>query len=309
MRRIIFWGFIFVLFPAFVFGAELERYSGQSEDDGQEATSGAVNTSFTYVELVVKFGRWGGAYRFPNVTIPQGATINSAYLSLHVYAGDYIHSVDSIACENVDSASIISGGPGNEYDISGRWSHRTDAAILWQEDIKPSGRDSTPDLSSLVQEVVNRPNWKSGNALMFLFKCLVINNDSSAYETYSWDVADHTYGAILYVNYTPGSAVPDEDSLLLRPTDFLLNQNYPNPFNLKTNITYSSSITSKIKLTIYNLLGKRVRTLIDEYQTPGEESFHWDGTNDKGNVVSSGIYFYRIQAGEFTDTKKMVLTK
>ncbi|MCK4225083.1 MAG: hypothetical protein KAX39_07870, partial [candidate division Zixibacteria bacterium] len=210
MRRIIFWGFIFVLFSAFVFGAELERYSGQSEDDGQEATSGAVNTSFTYVELVVKFERWGGAYRFPNATIPQDATINSAYLSLHVYAGDYIHSIDSIACENVDSATIISGGPGNEYNISNRWNNRTDAAILWQEDVRPSGRDSTPDLGSLVQEIVNRPNWKSGNAIIFLFKCAVIDNDSSAYETYSWDTDPNSvYGAILHVNYTPSSTPND----------------------------------------------------------------------------------------------------
>ena len=316
MRRIIFWGFTFLLSTAFVFGAELERYSGQSEDDGQEASSGTVNTSYTYVELVVDLSRWGGAYRFPDITIPQGATINSAYISLHCFAGDWTHPVITIACEDVDSAGTLAGGSGNDYNISDRWSNRTDATVLWHEETNGSGRDSTHNLNSLVQEIINRPNWKSGNAIVFLFKCEVIEDDRSGYESYSWDKKpdpwedpDNYYGAILYVDYTPGSAVPDGDTLLLRSAEFLLDQNCPNPFNLKTNITYSLPMASKIKLTIYNPLGKRVRTLIDEYQTPGYKSFDWDGTDDKGNVVASGIYFYQLEAEGFTRTKKSLLLK
>jgi hypothetical protein len=310
MRRIIFCGFTFVLFTAFVFGAELERYSGQSEDDGQETVgSGFVNTSFNYIELRSDLGRWGGAYRFPNITIPQGATIDSAYISLRCYVEIYTSPVDSIACEDVDSASILE--TGYSYDISERWDNRTDAVVLWDEDDVrgPTGRDSTPDLSALVQEIVDRTDWKSGNAIIFLFKNTIVSGDSAYYETFSWDESDHTYAAILYVNYTPGTAVPDEESLPLNPTEFLLDQNYPNPFNLETNIIYGLPMGSKVKLTIYNLLGQRVRTLVDGYQTPGYKSLDWDATDDKGNVVASGIYFYRIQAGEFTQTRKITLLR
>jgi hypothetical protein len=105
------------------------------------------------------------------------------------------------------------------------------------------------------------------------------------------------------------AGVDDEDSSLSRPFDFLLNQNHPNPFNLKTNISYSVAMPGKIKLTIYDLLGRRVRTLSDEHQTPGNKSIDWDGTDDEGNTVASGIYFYRIQAGDFAQSKKMVLMK
>jgi hypothetical protein len=93
------------------------------------------------------------------------------------------------------------------------------------------------------------------------------------------------------------------------PIEFALRQNHPNPFNSNTNITYNISTSGPIKLTIYDMLGKRVRTLADESQTPGSKSIYWDGTDDQGNTVASGIYFYRIVAGEFTETKKLLMLK
>ncbi len=105
------------------------------------------------------------------------------------------------------------------------------------------------------------------------------------------------------------SGVDDEDTLMSGPLDFSLSQNHPNPFNSNTNIIYSVSTPGQIRLTIYDLLGKRVKTLADESQTPGNKSFDWDGTDDNGKPVASGIYFYKIEAGVFTETKKMVLLK
>ena len=320
MKRLLTLIFILILVvcSSLVYSDELRRGMAESEDDGQESTgwsAGSVNTSHGYVELMYNWfcKRWGGALRFPDVTIPQGATINSAYIQVISYSTCWLHAYDSVACENVDSALSIESG-GGTYDLSERWADRTDAFLVWNENMRPSSiyPDSTPDVKTLLQEIVDRGGWKSGNAVIFLFKNIYEEGiDSSAYEIYSWDIVTggHAYGGSLFVDYTLGSAVPDEDSLLLRPTDFILDQNYPNPFNLKTNITYSLPTASKIKVIIYDLLGKRVRTLIDEYQTPGYKSFDWDATDDKGNVVSSGIYLYRIHAGEFTDTKKMILMK
>jgi len=182
----------------------LTVYGAQSEDDGQETvSSGNVNTSFNYIELRVDLDRWGGAFRFPNVQIPQGATISSACVSVLNYVETFRHAVDSIACEDVDSAAVLSDEYGS-HDISSRWNGRTDAAVLWHEMLRGGveSRDSTPDLKALVQEIVDRPNWKKGNAIIFLFKCLSLESDTSHLELFTWDVADHTRGGILHVSYS-----------------------------------------------------------------------------------------------------------
>jgi len=93
------------------------------------------------------------------------------------------------------------------------------------------------------------------------------------------------------------------------PESFSLIQNYPNPFNPETDISYALPSDCKVNLTIYNLLGQKVKTLVNEPQTAGYKTTHWNGRDEQGNLVSSGIYFYKLNAGEYTDTKKMVMTK
>lgn len=93
------------------------------------------------------------------------------------------------------------------------------------------------------------------------------------------------------------------------PENFSLTQNYPNPFNPETDIEYALPVDCQVKLTIYNILGQKVTTLVDEYQTAGYKTIHWNGKDEQGNLVSSGIYFYKVQAGDYTATKKMVMTK
>lgn len=93
------------------------------------------------------------------------------------------------------------------------------------------------------------------------------------------------------------------------PGNFSLAQNYPNPFNARTIISYSLPEDSKVEITIYNILGQRVKTLMNEYQLAGYKRVIWDGTNQKGKTVASGIYFYSIKAGDFTSSKKMLLLK
>jgi len=89
-----------------------------------------------------------------------------------------------------------------------------------------------------------------------------------------------------------------------------LLQNRPNPFNPTTTIEYSIASRSHVSLKIYDVSGRLVRTLIDEVQSPGSvKSISWHGQNDSGQQVSSGVYFYRLEAGNFTQTRKMVLLK
>ena len=111
------------------------------------------------------------------------------------------------------------------------------------------------------------------------------------------------------------SAVEDEEKPDI-PKDFQLNQNYPNPFNPTTTIRYtvhrpSSVVRSPIPTTlkIYNILGQLVKTLVNEPKSTGEYEVVWDGKDEKGNSLSSGIYFYRLAIGEQTETKRMLLLK
>jgi len=103
-------------------------------------------------------------------------------------------------------------------------------------------------------------------------------------------------------------SVDDRDSGL--PTVYQLEQNYPNPFNPITTIKFALPEQSQVTLEIYNMLGQRVRTLVaDEMYEAGYYSVVWDGWNNTGRVVSSGLYIYRITAGEFIDVKKMMFVK
>jgi flagellar hook assembly protein FlgD len=93
------------------------------------------------------------------------------------------------------------------------------------------------------------------------------------------------------------------------PSEFALKQNYPNPFNPTTTIKYQLPQDSKVTLTIYNTLGQVVRTLVNEDAKAGYYQMQWDGRNDAGTSVSTGMYIYRISAGNFTAVKKMTLMK
>lgn len=96
----------------------------------------------------------------------------------------------------------------------------------------------------------------------------------------------------------------------LRPIDhFLLRQNYPNPFNPETTIVYKLTRTDRVQLSIYNLLGQEVRSLVDAAEQAGEFRVIWDGRNDVGQSVSSGVYVARLQVGEATQFTKMVLMR
>jgi len=93
------------------------------------------------------------------------------------------------------------------------------------------------------------------------------------------------------------------------PTEYALAQNYPNPFNPTTDINFSLPVDSKVSLEVYNVLGQRVTSLVDGQLPAGNHTVTWDGTNSDGGQVSSGVYFYRISAEQFSETKKMMLLK
>ena len=118
------------------------------------------------------------------------------------------------------------------------------------------------------------------------------------------------------LRYSPGTTVNGslnllglEDDFSSLPAEFRLKQNYPNPFNPETNIDFNLPVKSDISLEIYNVLGHRINTLVNKQVSAGSHRIKWDGRDFLGRTVSAGVYFYKLNAGEFTSTRKMMMVK
>jgi hypothetical protein len=114
--------------------------------------------------------------------------------------------------------------------------------------------------------------------------------------------------ALFGLFYTGDQLSNDSDDRYISSA-FLLHDNYPNPFNPNTKLKYDLPKDSFVDITIYDLLGNVVNHLVKKNQSSGSKSVQWNATNNQGEPVSAGVYFYKIQAGEFSRTKKMILLK
>jgi hypothetical protein len=151
---------------------------------------------------------------------------------------------------------------------------------------------------------------------------LMIHGDDVGEETVRFRVGDaassRVYDVVETVTFDPDAASgtlrepvvfvtgPERDGV---PSVFRLTQNHPNPFNPQTSIRFELPVASRVVLTIYNVLGQEVRKLVDRNYGPGSYDVVWDGTTASGTTAASGVYFYKLKAGAFSDVKKMVLLK
>jgi hypothetical protein len=126
---------------------------------------------------------------------------------------------------------------------------------------------------------------------------------------HAYDPAESLYAVVEYASMIMEKPTLVEEEELETPVDFELFQSYPNPFNNHTLIRYRLSKTTEVSLVIYNVLGQKVRTLVEREKQNGPVTVSWDGRDDGRRDLSSGIYFYRLQAGEFSQTRRMVLLK
>ncbi len=134
-----------------------------------------------------------------------------------------------------------------------------------------------------------------------------IEYDGSGNGPANWvDQPNPTFGA------ENGAVTGVEDEVVGTPREFRLEQNYPNPFNPSTVINYTTSPSANstgTRLVIFNLLGQKVRTLVDARETAGSHSVTWDGRNDAGELLPSGVYIYRLTFGTLVDSKKMLFIR
>jgi len=147
------------------------------------------------------------------------------------------------------------------------------------------------------------------------------NISTDSYETVQIVIADHHGNEKVYDLETlqelglyqqmavVNNITTSTDDGMLSPQTFALHQNYPNPFNPETSIGYDLASEGLVSIKIHDLRGALVKTLVNDVQPSGYKTIKWDGTNDRGQKVSAGLYLYRIDAEGFTDTKKMALLK
>ena len=157
-------------------------------------------------------------------------------------------------------------------------------------------RDGNWGQASIPVEDI-RGEWIDLRMLSYEFVILEVNGASCEFglDDIYWDGGETT--SII------------EDEFGENPTKFNLQNSFPNPFNPVTTLRYDLPEDALVNITIYDMVGRVVKTLMNDQQTAGYKSIQWNATNDAGSPVSAGIYLYMIQAGEFRQTRKMVLLK
>ena len=160
------------------------------------------------------------------------------------------------------------------------------------------------------------------------YGCLYIENATHEDQIGDLDVIDivaadtypsgrlETYGAggTITLFAVPVHMLTCNELLILKPQaaipwQFELRQNYPNPFNASTLIEFTLPTAAHTNLEVFNIMGQRVATLIDEFTEAGPYSILWNGRNDRGSAVASGMYLYRLRTGTHLESRKMVLMK
>ena len=171
-----------------------------------------------------------------------------------------------------------------------------------------------PELDENGDLIIHAATWLNGPWVNHITMAIDEGPMLLAIENYRggmiWDLTNGNanIGAGLDSVFGPVTQVEDDNPSQI-PEVFTLHQNYPNPFNASTIIRYDLPKKSEVILKIYNVLGRQIRGFVNKPQSAGSKSIVWNGKDDKGEDVASGIYFYQLTAGDYKETKKMTLTK
>jgi hypothetical protein len=139
---------------------------------------------------------------------------------------------------------------------------------------------------------------------------IIAEEDTARVVIYAYNDRDEYAGYAEVMVYEPGAPVSVEEIPWADlPTTYNLGQNYPNPFNPSTTIEFAVPNRTIVSIEVLNILGQRVRSLVEEELPSGRFRISWDGTDENGTSVATGVYLYRFRAGDYVETKKMLLMK
>jgi hypothetical protein len=181
-----------------------------------------------------------------------------------------------------------------------------DSGASWSEPIRLNAND-TPELAGQIPEYIYPADIiKDMGDNHGLLQLMYLDDNSWGSNIQGNGLANG--GTIKYasldIDFNYSSTEPS-----VVPVAARLGQNYPNPFNPETTISYEMLQNGEVTINVYNLKGQKVKTLVNDTKAAGEHTVVWNGKDDSGNNVSSGVYFYKMQAGRYTSTKKMILMK
>ncbi|MCH7938800.1 MAG: fibronectin type III domain-containing protein [Candidatus Marinimicrobia bacterium] len=205
----------------------------------------------------------------------------------------------ALAYENGDlfpplAPSSLTAAPGDQQ-ITLTWSPSGEADFLRYRIYGGTTANPTTQVDSTTEGINDTTITITGLSIDTTYYYRITAMDSSGNESdYSAEVSATVLSVV--------------DGMLV-PGQYALRQNYPNPFNPSTMIRFDLPEASRVQLIIYDAMGREVRTLLWGEQSAGYQSVNWDGADDRGQPVSSGIYFYRLQAESYSETMKMVLLR
>ncbi|MDP6033916.1 MAG: T9SS type A sorting domain-containing protein, partial [Candidatus Marinimicrobia bacterium] len=194
--------------------------------------------------------------------------------------------------------------------------------FAWNQSVDPGGdevtyrREMTGDLPEYIRFIVESNEQTTTNMYKVPYHHIEHYMHEAGVELISgtWTIIATDGEIDVYAENGPFTLTIDGSKLNIADSDiipetFALHGNYPNPFNPTTTISYDLPKWSQVTLGIYDLLGKQIKTLVNQSQDAGNKIAMWDGTDEFGRQVSAGVYLYQIKAGEFTQTRKMLLLK
>ncbi len=150
--------------------------------------------------------------------------------------------------------------------------------------------------------------WNSGTSSSTGFEFVLQFTSADGAGPFPYSCLVHPLDMVDTIFMTVATDINDDLPQEL-PDSYSISQNYPNPFNLSTTIRYTLPARSQVTISIYNVMGQKVNTIVEGSKSAGSHTVYWDGADKAGKVVSSGVYFYRLQAGDFVESKRMLLLK
>jgi hypothetical protein len=244
-----------------------------------------------------------------NSTSASGANVNIKNNIVAVYAGmDSSYCISRVGATGTFVSDWNALYAGAKTKI-GYWQTSELATLAnWQT---TSGQDARSKSVNPAVTFGGAGQWSSPTNLHFvskpsnLFAALPVGGITK-------DIDGDTRGSFPYIGADEVAGSPlvgVEGPSVGTPLSFALHANYPNPFNPTTNIRYTVAKSSHVTLVVYSVLGQKITTLVNGHAEPGSYSLQWNGTFDSGVKAASGVYYYTLRAGEFTETRSMVLTK
>ena len=298
-------------------------FNGNANDESGFNNNGTVSGATLVPD---RWGNPGSAYHFDGVNdyiiVPSSSSLNfqnSVTINFWIKVGQFYDR---------ESYPLSHGNWENRWKVSLtnkhiRWTIKTDAGIkdldsetelildsLYNVTVLYNGSDYEIYINGELDAFSSFSGLILTTSIDLMMGQVLPGNNQYNFNGILDDIRIYNYAlsyGTIQALYDLTSDVKDKSGA--SPADYSLEQNYPNPFNSQTVILYQIKSAGKVKLEIYDVLGTKVRTMVNEFRNKGSYSQIWDGKDDNGRSVSSGVYFYRLNTHNFIQSKKMILLK